>query len=106
MVRVVNTLPQRDERGTYKSLFLQHPEDKINDDVVFGVENLDNSLGNPSVWGSQGQFVDVTGGPEGGTYCFITSRFTFCMSTFLEYSRGNLVLLRSFASTPLAMAMV
>ena len=59
--------PQRDERGgPYKSLFLQHPEDKINDDVVLGVENLDNSLGNPSVRGSQGQFVYVTGGPGGG----------------------------------------
>lgn len=42
-------------------------------------------------------------GLAGRTNCFITSRLTFSLSTFLEYSGGNLVLLRSFASTPLAM---
>lgn len=34
---------------------------------------------------------------------FMTCRLTFCMSTFRLNSGGNLVLLRSLASTPVAM---
>lgn len=39
---------------------------------------------------------------RGATHCFMTSTLTFVMSTFFEYSGGNFVLLRSLASTPLA----
>lgn len=39
-----------------------------------------------------------------GMHFFITCRLTFCMSTFWLNSGGNFVLLRSFASTPVAMA--
>lgn len=37
------------------------------------------------------------------THFFMTCRLTFCMSTFWLNSGGNLVLLRSLASTPVAM---
>lgn len=36
-------------------------------------------------------------------YFFMTCRFTLVMSTFWLNSGGNFVLLRSFASTPVAM---
>ena len=42
----------------------------------------------------------------GVAYFFMTCTLTFCMSTFWLNSGGNLVLLRSFASTPVAMAAV
>ncbi len=37
------------------------------------------------------------------THFFITCTLTFCISTFWLNSGGNLVLLSSFASTPVAM---
>lgn len=39
----------------------------------------------------------------GDAYFFITWMLTFCISTFWLNSGGNFVLLRSFASTPVAM---
>lgn len=43
------------------------------------------------------------GANTGLTYFFMTCRLTLVMSTFWLNSGGNLVLLRSFASTPVAM---
>lgn len=88
------------------AFIFEHTKHKIYNDVVFCRQNLNESSCDPSKpsgllanWKNSAKTVHSGTRSSRGTYCLITSRFTFCMSTFLEYSGGNLVLFKSLAST-------
>ena len=90
---------------THVSGALNEVEAQLCDDIIFATKNLGDLSCNPSV--EHGNISTLAETPEGwngqSTHFFMTCRLTFCMSTFWLNSGGNFVLLRSFASTPVAM---
>lgn len=82
---------------------------ELDDDVIVVAQDVGDPSGNPSKWEKR-QLVWEKMHREDETesvlaaYFFITWRLTFCVSTFWLKIGGNFVLLRSFASTPVAMA--
>lgn len=94
-------------KATHVSRPLYEVEAKLNDHIVFTAQDLRDLARYPSeqeVTRQSRRYVIETGGAGGGlTYFFMTCRLTLVMSTFWPNSGGNLVLLRSFASTPVAM---
>jgi hypothetical protein len=85
---------------TYKAFSFDKVEAQLNHNVVFIAKNFCNLACNPSVhaislWLKQRL-------ERCHTNFFMTSTLTFCISTFWLNSGGNFVVLRSFASTLVA----
>lgn len=85
--------------NTYVSGSFNQIETQLNDHIIFAAQNIRYFVGNPSV-----NFVNTGYGDAADTksrattHFFMTCRFTFCMSTFLLNSGGNLVDFKSLAS--------
>jgi len=84
---------------------LDEVKDELNDHVVLAPQDFCDSVGDPSASLAS---APVSRSTRGGrdTHFFMTCTLTFCISTFWLNSGGNLVLLSSFASTPVAMVAV
>lgn len=91
---------------THESRALYEVEAQLDDNIILTAQYLRYLAGNPSRY----SYTLADGGrsrpacsDSTDTHFFMTCRLTFCMSTFWLNSGGNLVLLRSLASTPVAM---
>lgn len=92
---------------THVSGSLDEIEAKLNDHIILTAQDLRDLSRYPSERGVTRQSRRAALAREepvrAVTYFFMTCRLTLVMSTFWLNSGGNLVLLRSFASTPVAM---
>lgn len=89
--------------ATYESRSLNQIEAQFDHDIILTAQYLRDLAGDPSRHGTASARTLVASGREGSrTHFFMTCRLTLVMSTFWLNSGGNLVLLRSFASTPVA----
>lgn len=84
------------QRSTYISGTLNQVEAHFNDNIILVAKNLGDATGDPSVE----MLAHATDGCAwcGWTNFFMTARLTFCMSTFLLNSGGNLVVFNNRAS--------
>lgn len=76
---------------------LDQVEAELNHNIVLVTQNVGDPIRNPP--DGSVSFHQSAGSREGRAYFFMTCKLTFCMSTLWRNSGGNLVDLRSCAST-------